>query len=250
MINIRKSIIYVISAFFALAAVSCQSDDTLYYNNMTMGNIVDGRFVSDQGNTFNIVDQLCGGKLETEKRAMVICDVLNETAGAENEYDVRLRDFYSVLDKDAVPFENATEGEIAVQDPITVEQLWYSGGYLNMLIRFHIVSGSETMHLINLVYSKDAEGKYILNLRHNAYDEVYAEKPEGTMIFNGGGYVSFPITKFIKEDEARVFLKWTGYETTEGGYGYDFNRNKDYSFEYEWKRTGFEQVPNKTTQLY
>ena len=74
MSNIRKSFIYI-AAILSFAAVSCQLDDTLYYNNLTMGNVVDGRFLSDQGNIFNIVEQNCGGNLSQEKRAIVLCDV-------------------------------------------------------------------------------------------------------------------------------------------------------------------------------
>ena len=108
MINIRKAFICIAAA--AVAAVSCQKDDTLQYNNLTMGNIVEGKFVSDQGNVFNIVDQSCIGELGKEKRAMVLCDVLNQTdGGAANEYDVRLTNFTRVLEKDAVALESATE---------------------------------------------------------------------------------------------------------------------------------------------
>ena len=64
------------------------------------------------------------------------------------------------------------------------------------------------------------------------------------------GYVSFPIVKFVKEDQAKIVLKWNGYETTEGGYGYDFAKEKEYSYTYDWKRSGYEQMNNKTTQLY
>lgn len=250
MINVRKSIVYVVAALLASVVVSCEHDDTLYYNNQTMGNIVDGRFVSDQGNVFNIVEQECGGNVASASRAMVVCDVLNETAGAANEYDVRLRNYYSVLVKNPVALADASEGDIAVQDPIVVEQLWYSGGYLNMLIRFQMISDSETLHLVNLVHSKDADGKYILNLRHNAYGETCEKQPIGTMVFNGGGYISFPLLDIVKENEAKLVFSWKGYETAEGGYGYDFAVAKDYSYIYDWKRNGFEQVPNKTTQLY
>ena len=153
--DIRKAFICIAAA--VAAVVSCQKDDVLQYNNMTMGNIVDGRFVSDQGNTFNVVDQSCEGRLEEQKRAMVVCDVLNQTNGSDKEYDVFLRSFAYVLDKDAVAIENASEGDIAVQDPIHIEQLWFSGGYLNMLIKFHAIEGSGVKHLVNLVYSKDEE---------------------------------------------------------------------------------------------
>lgn len=61
----------------AFSAVSCTKDNTIRYNNATMGNIVNGTFISDQGNTFTIVDQTCPGKLDTMKRAFVICDILS-----------------------------------------------------------------------------------------------------------------------------------------------------------------------------
>lgn len=240
MSNIRKSFIYI-AAILSFAAVSCQLDDTLYYNNLTMGNVVDGRFLSDQGNIFNIVEQNCGGNLSQEKRAIVLCDVLEETDGKESEYDVRLNQFAPVLEKAAVESAEAVEGDIAVQDPIHVEELWFSGGYINMQIRSVIKEEDSQKHLINLVYSKDEDGKYILNLRHNAYGEVYTEETADQLIFSGGGYVSFPLT-FIEEDEAEFVFNWKGYKSP--GAGIDITESEDYSFEYTWKRKGFQQVPN------
>ena len=239
MLNIRKSFIYL-AAILSFAAVSCQLDDTLYYNNLTMGNIVDGRFVSDQGNTFNVVEQACGGKLEFEKRAIVLCDVLCETAGATDEYDVRLRQFATVLEKDAI-VEATTTDEQKVEDPIQIEELWFSGGYINLRIRSHVKKEDSQKHLINLVYTKDAEGTYHMTLRHNAFGEVYSEETAKDLVIGSSAYVSFPLT-FIDEDEASFTFKWKWYETP--GAGYDFNRVKENSFEYKWKREGFEQVPN------
>lgn len=235
MINIRKALICVAAA--AIAAVSCQKDDTLSYNNMTMGNIVNGKFVSDQGNTFNIIEQLCTGKLEDEKRAMVICDVLNETEGASGEYDVRLTNFAHVLDKDAVRLEDAVEGDIITQNPINIEQLWFSGGYANMLISYYVKPGSETKHLVNLVYSKDDKGRYILNFRHNGFGEVLTQENASQMML-GNAYVSFPLSKFITEDNAKLVLTWKWYKSIDSRL--DLNTITDYTFEYEWKRSGFE----------
>lgn len=236
MINIRKTLICIAAA--AIAAVSCQKDDTLQYNNLTMGNIVEGKFVSDQGNIFNIVDQTCVGEVMEEKRAMVLCDVLNPTdGGAENEYDVRLTSYARVLEKDAVSLESAMEGDLAVQNPIHIEQLWFSGGYINMLIKYNAKMGSEVKHLVNLVYSKDEQGRYVLNFRHNAFGEVWTEENSSEMIL-GSGYVSFPITKFVKEDNAKLVFTWKWYKDV--GTMYDYLFEKDYSFEYDWTRTGFE----------
>ena len=224
-----------------MAAASCQKDDTLYYNNLTMGNIVDGRFVSDQGNIFNVVEVACGGQLDTMKRAMVLCDILNVTAGGkENEYDVRLNSFSSVLTKDAVALADASGEEISVTDPIHIDQMWYSGGYLNMVIKFPAKAGSKTKHLINLVYEKDADGGYVFNLRHNAFGEVLNEENSSSMDL-AGAYVSFPISKIITENKAKISVKWNWYESV--GTGWLFTNEKEYVGEYDWERTGYEQVP-------
>ncbi len=237
---IRKSILgIVVAATAALATVSCQKDDTLYYNNFTMGNIVDGRFVSDQGNTFNVVENTCDGKLESEKRVMLRCDVLNATEGSSKEYDIRLTGFHRVLTKEAVALEDASEGEISVQDPVHIEELWFAGGYINMMIRVPMKAGSETKHFINLVHSKKEDGKYVFNLRHNGYGEVWSEENKSQIVISGGSYVSFPIADLIKEDEATIILNWKWYEANE--MTYNFNKEKNYEFEYNWKRSGFIQ---------
>ena len=86
MIRIKKGLIYVAAILAASIQTSCQKDNTIQYNNATMGNMVDGTFVSDQGNKFNVVDQQCIGDLNSMKRAFIVCDVLNRTAGgADNE---------------------------------------------------------------------------------------------------------------------------------------------------------------------
>ncbi len=239
MTNIKKTLIFVAAAVSALAIVSCQKDDTLAYNNMTMGNIVEGRIVSDQGNTFNVVEQLGSGSFSESKRVMVLCDVLNETDGKSDEYDIRLTSFANVLDKKAVALEDAQEGEIAVQDPVYIDQLWFSGGYINMMIRSHVKSGSNQKHLVNLVYSKNDNGEYILNFRHNAYGEVWTTDNASQLVLSNGSYISFPIADIIEEDGAKLILSWQWYKKS--GLDFDFNTVEEYKFEYNWQRKGFIQ---------
>ena len=54
----------LLAAFASLALImSCEEDTTLRYGNVTMGNMVEGTFISDQGNIFNVVEQTCKGDL-------------------------------------------------------------------------------------------------------------------------------------------------------------------------------------------
>ena len=59
---------YIIRIAAALAAfmimASCAKDDTIRYNNITLGNFVGDKFVSDQGNEFTIVENMTGEKFD------------------------------------------------------------------------------------------------------------------------------------------------------------------------------------------
>lgn len=234
--NLRTFIISI--AIVAFAVVSCQDDKSIYYNNKTMGNVVDGRFVSDKGNIFNVVDQTCDGKIDTMKRAIMVCDILNPTKGEDNEYDVRIHQLAPVLTKKPVALSEATE-DMEVTDPIHIPEMWCSGGYFNIQVIIPIKAGSKTRHMVNLVHSIDEEGRYIFEIRHNAFGDTIKENSSGMLL--GGSYVSFPLTDIIEKNSAKFVIRWKWFENTEDGYGWT-DQEKEYKVEYEWKREGFEQT--------
>ena len=243
--KVLKSILILSVALMGTLMVSCEKDETLAYNNQTMGNIVEGRFVSDQGNTFNVVEQNCAGKLDTMKRAFILCDVLNKTAGGSaNEYDVRLNGMARVLTKDIVAVENATEDQL-VQDPVHVQNVWISGGYLNMYIIFPVKTGSTTKHLINLIHEgaiEEAEGaSYNFTLTHNSYgDKLAVDGSVATQM--GGAYVSFPLTTYIPEETAKIKLNWLWHQVSAGNNLLFETETR--SLEGTYQKTGFEHAPS------
>jgi len=243
--KITRTLILIAAA--AAAFFSCKKDDTLRYDNFTMGNFEGDAIISDQGNIFDVVE--IDSKIDLSKfesgRIMMVCDVLKETS--ENRYDIRLKSATSVLVKDCVNKSTITEdsGEYSVSNPIIVKELWYAGGYLNMLVEFARKTGSETVHYINLINDDTiAEaGKYTFTLLHDAKGETPSEDDkEYTSAF---GYVSFPISGLIKEDKAKICLKWKSHKFS--GSGYSLTETEEISNDYDWERVGFEQTP-KTVQ--
>lgn len=204
--------IILAAALMCLGAASCKKDTTIMYENLTMGNVTDGIFTSDQGNIFNVVEyegNLYEELLKTE-RAYTLCDILRKTVGGQdNEYDVRLNAMARVLAKDIVTLEDEKTEEILKEDPIDIKYCWFSGGYLNLYIEFPVKAGSETSHKINLIQQETLED-YRFRLTHNAYGETRENNP-GVTFITGGGYVSFPINKVIKENNAEILLEWTWY---------------------------------------
>lgn len=222
---------------------SCKQDDTLQYNNMTMGNITDGTFVSDLGNIFNVVEKNCSGDLTSMKRALLLCDVLNKVEGTENEYDIRLNQMSEVLVKNPITKSDADDDdETRVADPILIDQMWISGGYINMFLIYEFRNGSTQKHLVNLVLDESASinGKYVFTLRHNSYGESMANDAAGMIL--SGAYVSFPITDIIKENTAEISVGCDWYKSAGQGW---ISETQTYSYNLTYTKGGFEQAPVK-----
>ena len=237
---------YIIRIAAALAAfmimASCAKDDTIRYNNITLGNFVGDKFVSDQGNEFTIVENMTGEKFDRIKRAIMQCDVLRKVQGTENGYEVRVHYVGEVLTKSPVETAvAAADPEKIVEDPIKIEDAWISGGYLNMYVMFEVQAypqKEDSKHMVNLVFDENGtgSGKYTMTLRHNAYgetlptdsadndnsneessDEDSDNDDGGEMETQGqnpiqwglsGAYVSFQLSDLIQEESAQIDLIW------------------------------------------
>ena len=78
---------------------------------------------------------------------------------------------------------------------------------------FFIKDGSKTTHLVNLIHegmmtdkgsNEEKKGTYRFTLCHNSYgDKLTPPQTQGYLLT--GGYVSFPLSSFISENEAIHF---------------------------------------------
>lgn len=260
-----KLIAFALLAAISFIFASCKKDNTLMYGNITMGNFVGEKFISDQGNEFTIVENTTGKTFGSIRRAIMQCDVLNKTAGMENGYDVRAVYVSEVLTKAPVTLESAlTDPEKLIDDPIRIDYAWIAGGYLNMYVQFEIQYSpkvEDSKHMVNLFYShaEIGSGKYNLILRHNAYGETLAGKENDGVIEDqvqvqstdmvqwglAGGYVSFQLSDIITETEAELTLNWSEHiiDTQNNWLNSVTPRVETLTY----SKTNFEQVPLKLT---
>ncbi len=233
-------IIGLVAAIIGLSVASCaKEDNTLQYNNVTMGNVVNGVFTSDQGNIFNVVEQTCFGKLDTMKRAFIICDVLQNTEEKENEFDIRLNYIANVLTKNAVATSEVENIETYMNDPIVLMEAWFSGGYANIYLMIPIKKSGTKPHEINLLHEKTDKG-YKLSIRHDASGEVLKGDAANNDLVLAYAYASFPITSIIKEDSAIVTIEWNSYSTN----GQIVSaQTKTLTVDKEYKKSSFDHVP-------
>lgn len=244
-----KYISLIAAAILAASTLftSCKKDETLRYNNITMGNFAGDVFVSDQGNEFTIVENLSGNDFTDVERGLMQCDVLKKIDGTTNGYEVRVTDFVKVLTKAPIESELAAEDpEKLVEDPIMIADAWIAGGYINMYVMFEIQVNpkkEDGQHMVNLVFNEsvNSEGKYSFTLRHNSFGETLSAKEEGDdegsdenaeaesgtgestdegqqqVAARGtdpiqwgiaGAYVSFQVSDLIQENAAEITLNW------------------------------------------
>ena len=230
--KINRIIIAMVAGIAALA--SCQKDETLRYNNATMGNVVNGQFISDQGNRFNVVEQICAGKLDT---------MLNAAEGNE-EFNVRLSHVSPVLTKDAIPSSEITDMSVLKNDPILLTDMWISGGYVNLYMTIPVARSSNKPHEINFVLDQrdQTEGLYTFLIRHNASGEVLKENADNSGMVLARAYASFPVSSIIKDDTAKIRIKWQSYMVA--GQGIVSAKSEEYTADRAYVKGSFEHVPS------
>ncbi len=234
-------IIGLAAAIAGLAAVSCNKieDNTLRYDNITMGNIVDGVFTSDQGNVFNVVEQTCAGDLNEMERAFIICDVLKRTGEEKNEFDIRLNYIADVLTKDAVPVSEIENIETYMNDAVILQGLWISGGYINMYLAIPIKRSNGEVHELNLLHEKKGN-VYEFQIRHDAKGEVLKLNGDNSDMVLANAYASFPVSEIITEEKANMRVIWNAY--VENGQ-YISALTSMTSIELEYNKSVYHQVP-------
>ena len=237
---IFRNIIYLLSAICLISCAVADAfpdQDTIYDNNITMGNFADGIFITDQGLRFNILSNDSGAEIDTVKRAMISCDIVSQVK--EDTYNVVMRDFERIFTKLPVDSTAVTDDDIMVENPLHLGEIWYSGGYLNMLISIPVKENSSQVHLINLVRNdeKATSGVYEFTFKHNAFGETISENDIDFSQANT--YVSFPLAQLFKEDEktVQIIINWTSNVETDGVLGCATQRNKT---TLDIERTGYE----------
>ncbi|MBR5499381.1 MAG: hypothetical protein IKV75_04375 [Bacteroidales bacterium] len=203
-----------------------------------MGNFVDGEFISDQGLSFNIVEKTCSDVTDTLTRAMISCDVLSRSE--DGGYNIRLTGVDEIFTKNPVDSTSvASDTEIMTENPLSIEEIWYAGGYLNMLIYIPVKENSKQAHLINLVRNdvNTQDGTYRFTFKHNAFGELITASDSDFLL--ASAYVSFPIAQLFQKDEKKVqiVLNWTSNEEKEGVWSDEMKKN---TITLEVERIGYE----------
>ena len=188
---------------------SCKKDDVLYYNDVTFVNAADGVYITDYGLTYDIVENATVKEIPRDGRLILQCDILK--VRGDGVYEVRVTQFAVPLTKDPVP----SVAEPEADDPIQIENGWFSGGYFNTLLGLFVKDESDVKHLINLEYTlpDEANDTLYLRLRHNALGELPADPEDETDEYSyARTYACFHLNGLQPSGtEVPVQIQWNWY---------------------------------------
>lgn len=204
--------------FAALIFAACNKDDTFLYNYSSIGDVQGNTIVSDNGVVYNVTASSAQEAYENQARVAFLCNVLKKIS--DTEFDIELLSWTRVLVKDYLNSSEITDQNAVGNDPIFLQEAWYSGKYLNIKFSYTMKKDSETIHYINLVLNNDksSDTGLCFHLRHNGSGESFGPGSDISLTESAlvSGYVSFPINAAIPSGASSVELEigwdWLVYD--------------------------------------
>lgn len=178
---------------------SCAKDAAVPVSDVTTAGFVrEAALVDDTGQIFNICEDSSDAGLNDGDRVIATFDILRKNT--DGSYDISITDAVKPLCKAAVE-----ESDIEGDDPISIDNGWISGTYLNLRMHLILKNSSSTVHRLELVrYSPGETDTLRLRLRHDAYGDVFdgSQNPSGFVA--GTTWASFDLKELIPSGKKEI----------------------------------------------
>lgn len=187
----KKLRFLAIMAGVLLVFSSCLDDDGYSLGDMWMSyvtvNPLDEKtqsydFTTDGGSKLWISASSVYYKPKENQRAQIFYTILGDAdKNSDYDYYIKLNIIQEYLTKNIAENLNDDNDSIYGADPVKMNKIWIGDNYLNM--HFTTYYGGTKKHYINLIQT-DENQPYILEFRHNAYDDPAAVAMDGLVAFN------------------------------------------------------------------
>ncbi len=107
--------------------------------------------------------------------------LLGEGGNLGYDYLVKVNGITEILTKEIADNLEEKNDETYGTDPVTIHSCYIGDGYLNL--RYSALFGGKVAHFINLVKTEE-DTPYVLEFRHNAYDDPKYAEAQGRVAFN------------------------------------------------------------------
>lgn len=212
----KKFITMIAAALIGMTACNFNPEDEfIIYNDTELCSIVGGKILTDNNLTYEVVENLTDANLEEYNRAIITCDILK--LNEDGSYQIKLKSIIKIQTKDYIDAATLDEGSPLFGIPISLQSIWFSGGYLNVGFSFYYKEGSSTPHTIDLIAERPSEegGKITLYLRHLAEGETVdnTDYNEYTLV---ASYISFKADDlFPANTTTEMEIKWNWFRDSD-----------------------------------
>ena len=146
----KKFLILFAVALIGMSACNVDpKDEFIIYNDTELCSIVDGKIITDNGLTYEIVENNTEANLAEYNRAIIVCDILK--LNEDGSYQINLKSITKIQIKDYTDASTLPEGVIPTGYPVSPQSIWFSGGYLNVGFSFYLKVNSSTVHNIDII---------------------------------------------------------------------------------------------------
>lgn len=209
-------LLFLFSLVLNIIFSSCDDD------GYSLGNFnIDYAVVNKDGNGYTIrldggqvlypsVSYYPSGYLEDKQRVLVNFTLLQDAdTNSPYDYYVKVNELYKILTKDVVDYHPLQSDSLG-HDPVSVNELRLKNGYITF--DFFFGGGQPGLqHMVNLARhpEKTADGRILLDFRHNAFGDAYN--------YRFRGLVAFPIDEALdlQQDSVQFRVRYDGLEKEE-----------------------------------
>ena len=175
----RKLIPLLLLAAFLLAG--CNKKDSVTYIGIEAGTLGSGVFVSDNGVRMYVVGNESNFDVNQSRRVVVNFETHPITDPDHIEID--LLGLMQAIIREPFPVESLDDEPFG--SPIEVNDAWFGGGYLNLLVA---ADGKDyNKHLCSANYTVGEDG-IVIRLRHDSHEEDASSSNSGLT-----GFLSLPM---------------------------------------------------------
>lgn len=219
--NSRKLFLTAFAAVTVLLG-SCQKDSTLYYNDICLAVVQGKNLLTDYGVLYHIEEMNCEVSLDTLDRVIVVSDLLSRSD--DGGYNIRLNGIARVLTREVVREADLADPSTMGSDPVNINNLWFSGGFLNIQYSMLSKGRADKGRDIDLLWETNTASDTLkFTFCHNSKGDCYNDPLQQNLkdFDLHSAYVSIPCSVFVNTttgDSFPIRLKWKWYNTESGQY--------------------------------
>ena len=179
----RKSILLLL---IPLLLAGCRKEGFVPYTGLEAGQICDGVITTDGGVRLVIDSNPGNYNITTGRR--VLASYKATAAEGDKSYRIDLEELRETSVVEPVP--SSEPRGVLSDDPVRIDEAWFSGGYLNVGIAYN---GTDPAHHRFPATYEIAEGKVVFRIWHDAWENFPARDPLQR------AFLCYPLDSLTKE---------------------------------------------------